>query len=1088
MADDSDSEPEVFEITDFTTASDWERFIAKLEDIICSWDLDKSHKEDTVSKKKSRHSTGTHEKEQGLGLVSSSKKGTQEGSQVSHEGDWNICTNHLPFANFNFTITYHSLVSQEGKNKEANNSSKKVKEANEDSHDHPPTSMMDMFDFEFDFPPRAHCLARWNGVKAFLVLSPSNPHEEINTESRSKLLLSSVAVALSNTNCDTPVFVQVQQRWRRLYFGICMGNGFRVSYEMAHMKKTPQQCQNLTGLLDVFKSKLAVPSSLLTPVTISVRFTYILGWNEEEWVQDPPDFESGFGAEVGYLILSRLPFGPLQDPISELHLATSWPWLTEETFVDDSDFSDLNPVEAPRWSIRARSAENCTSLLHDHLQSFLKICKSSESTQQIIRSLSKDELELDSYGDITQALDKLAEPKKRLSQTKLSSSTRVAKREQMKLRESPLPEDLLNKILMHLFPDSHEDMEHAEERQRLLAEEQKQIEEDEKKDRFRTMKSAPEKSLVSLLTICLCMVNHSYGGVNAFAHLWHEFVLEMRYRYENNIQIPRIALGSPNLNYCLIHQKLQMLNYCIERKKELYERSSKPTSTTSLTSLKTQSKTDPVVESTEPETTLQKTSWKVESNESDSDDEFFEAVEEQASKNSNEEEQSQSQNESPSGSFISLTKSASDVSFERIGVSKETEMKLLETDEPLCIPITQEPPPVTEDIIEEQTEIILKLGRSEGGSKYLAQMQSGSLFSDVQAFKAANPGCIFEDFVRWYSPNDWIAGPETQQEKEDLAKMKASVLKKNERAELEEVVGTEAIDGWDLDADEKITDEDIMEVDVDASEAEKPKWANEGHLSVRMQIPGNIWLDTWHSAKPVPVRRQKRLFDDTKEAEKVLHFLANLKPAEIAMYLFPVSVHTAIGRILLENESSRHRISNIVTQVIHDTARLGLPKKDNISKMMGISRQLQIAELAISRIQFLEKKFKTLSGKKDDEALDDEIQEFVSQLLSAPDVIINGGPRGKIGKLIAKHIENNQQKFEEEPSHDQETSLSDGKKAHHRPRKLSFPAPAGREYILRTTVRKPRDSSRPSPQRMFAVITPDEFRLAGAFTRDTAFI
>ena len=54
----------------------------------------------------------------------------------------------------------------------------------------------------------------------------------------------------------------------------------------------------------------------------------------------------------------------------------------------------------------------------------------------------------DSYGDITQALDKLAEPKKRLSQTKLSSSKRVAKREQMKLRESPLPEDLLNKILM----------------------------------------------------------------------------------------------------------------------------------------------------------------------------------------------------------------------------------------------------------------------------------------------------------------------------------------------------------------------------------------------------------------------------------------------------------------------------------------------------------------------------------------------------------------------------------------------------------------------------------------------------------------
>lgn len=26
----------------------------------------------------------------------------------------------------------------------------------------------------------------------------------------------------------------------------------------------------------------------------------------------------------------------------------------------------------------------------------------------------------------------------------------------------------------------------------------------------------------------------------------------------------------------------------------------------------------------------------------------------------------------------------------------------------------------------------------------------------MQAFKAANPGCVLADFVRWYSPRDWI--------------------------------------------------------------------------------------------------------------------------------------------------------------------------------------------------------------------------------------------------------------------------------------------------------------------------------------------
>jgi len=45
---------------------------------------------------------------------------------------------------------------------------------------------------------------------------------------------------------------------------------------------------------------------------------------------------------------------------------------------------------------------------------------------------------------------------------------------------------------------------------------------------------------------------------------------------------------------------------------------------------------------------------------------------------------------------------------------------------------------------------------------------------------------------------------------------------------------------------------------------------------------GNIWRESWENAKPVPARRQKRLFDDTREAEKVLQFLATLSPGDVA--------------------------------------------------------------------------------------------------------------------------------------------------------------------------------------------------------------
>lgn len=78
--------------------------------------------------------------------------------------------------------------------------------------------------------------------------------------------------------------------------------------------------------------------------------------------------------------------------------------------------------------------------------------------------------------------------------------------------------------------------------------------------------------------------------------------------------------------------------------------------------------------------------------------------------------------------------------------------------------------------------------------------------------QAANPGCSLEDFVRWYSPRDYV--------------------------------------------EEEVSDE-------------AGKKVVQGSLSPRMKIPGNMWVEAWESAKATPVRRQRRLFDDTKEAERV---------------------------------------------------------------------------------------------------------------------------------------------------------------------------------------------------------------------------
>ena len=50
---------------------------------------------------------------------------------------------------------------------------------------------------------------------------------------------------------------------------------------------------------------------------------------------------------------------------------------------------------------------------------------------------------------------------------------------------------------------------------------------------------------------------------------------------------------------------------------------------------------------------------------------------------------------------------------------------------------------------------MMQLGTDGAGAEIRAKMQSASLMSDMESFKAANPGCVLADFVRWHSPRDW---------------------------------------------------------------------------------------------------------------------------------------------------------------------------------------------------------------------------------------------------------------------------------------------------------------------------------------------
>ncbi|XP_005348353.1 rab3 GTPase-activating protein catalytic subunit [Microtus ochrogaster] len=957
MAADSEPESEVFEITDFTTASEWERFISKVEEVLNDWKLI------------------------GNSLGQPLEKG------IFTSGTWEERSDEISFADFKFSITHHYLV-QESTDKEGKD---------EESEDAIPQSMQDLLCMNNDFPPRAHCLVRWYGLREFVVIAPAAQSDAVLSESKCNLLLSSISIALGNTGCQVPLFVQIHHRWRRLYMGECQGPGVRTDFEMVHLRKVPNQYTHLSGLLDIFKSKIGCPLTPLPPVSIAIRLTYVLqDWQQYFWPQQPPDIDALVGGEVGGLEFGKLPFGACEDPISELHLATTWPHLTEGIIVDNDVYSDLDPVQAPHWSVRVRKADNPQCLLGDFVTEFLKICRRKESTDEILGRSTFEE-EGREVADITHALSKLTEPAPvPIHKLSVSNMVYTAKKKIRKHRgeESPLNNDVLNTILLTLYNQ---------------------------------FKSAPSDSLTYKLALCLCMINFYHGGLKGVAHLWQEFVLEMRFRWENNFLIPGLTGGPPDLRCCLLHQKLQMLNCCIERKKARDE-GKKTSPSDNVTNAYSgdagkaggQLGLDHLRDTEKEKGEVGKSwdSW------SDSEEEFFECL------SDTEDLKGNGQESGKKGGPKEMANLKPEGRLHQHG-----RLTLLHNGEPLYIPVTQEPAPMTEDLLEEQSEVLAKLGTSAEGAHLRARMQSACLLSDMESFKAANPGCFLEDFVRWYSPRDYI--------------------------------------------EEEVTDE-------------KGNVVLKGELSARMKIPSNMWVEAWETAKPIPARRQRRLFDDTREAEKVLHYLAMQKPADLARHLLPCVIHAAVLKVK-EEESLENipSVKKIIKQIIaHSSKVLHFPNPED-KKLEEIILQITNVEAIIARARSLKAKFGTEKCEQEEEK--EDLERFVSCLLEQPEVSVTGAGRGHAGRIIHKLFVNAQRLTEssEEAAAmalPEEELKRSGYPEERRQNSVSdFPPPVGRELILRASVPRPAPYSKALPQRMYSVLTKEDFRLAGAFSSDTSF-
>ncbi|KAG1702098.1 Rab3 GTPase-activating protein catalytic subunit [Nymphon striatum] len=278
----SDQE-DVFEITDFTTVSDWEKFIAQLEELIQEWKLS-----------------------------SVEKKPPLKANELT-TGKWNKITETLNFVKFDFNV-YHLFLEQD----RATDSQSKVEDDDEDSgirnmlfsftctlsqheqmqkylkfsnfliSDQRPMALADLMFSGNDFSPKRHCLVQWYGLRDFIVVQPN--FDGIFTETKAKLLLSSATVALDNANCHIPIFIQVHNKDKDLFLGVCEHTNVRTYFDVAFLRRTPHIYKDLSGLTDLFKSKLCQQSMVHDNlnVLLSAKLTYTLSnWIDHPWPQGP---------------------------------------------------------------------------------------------------------------------------------------------------------------------------------------------------------------------------------------------------------------------------------------------------------------------------------------------------------------------------------------------------------------------------------------------------------------------------------------------------------------------------------------------------------------------------------------------------------------------------------------------------------------------------------------------------------------------------------------------------------------------------------------------------------------------------------
>ncbi|PRP89790.1 rab3 GTPase-activating protein catalytic subunit [Planoprotostelium fungivorum] len=721
------------------------------------------------------------------------------------------------------------------------------------------------------------------GVKEYIIVTASDPSESISS-SMANTLLSVMAVAYNNilpaarrrekmredVRFTVPCFVAVGERWQGKYLGWCNNPIITPSphldpytevsarFDADSLSSVPDSASDVEGLLSLFLQRIDQISSIYTdcapikerfgyhhPVTFSSKFTFMVTRDDLQSLDPKMELKASPNVSTGRdgaavptgsrgivetpklttrLETNRLLWYPPEDPIETLDFGASWHFETLHECLsvirDGVNVSDEQVLKAPRWDLRCVFDEKPSAFLSQRMHFLCRVAKRSESYNSIGKlfasppaSVTVDENEMSTPTEPQNYVHSV--------NTGMMNAVNVVTR-------SLGPEFLESEKVPSIteVDTSIRDVFGISPTGRRLDRNFTQIEGDDVT--LPSAKGAPPRSLLAFFLVHLL---NTPVNLKSLGLLWGEFVRESRVCWESKIPLPNVKYDRIDLRSCLIHQKLQLLNYCIQNAENKEEAGA------------SSEDEEPVTGSPEKK---------------------------------------------------KMTRSS-------VKQAKDTSTTIPDTycanGRPMMCPNTQTQGLMTEDMLMEQEEIFFKLGDSEEGQRKRAVMQSSSLVSDMQSFKAANAGAQLVDFIRWHSPRDFIE----EQPFDPL----------------------------------------------------HPR----GDLSVRMKIPGNLWQTCWDECEGRPPSQQKPLFHSVREAEKILHYMETINPSDLTRQLIAVGMTTVYGNLTSQPVASLSPVRAALDRLNLEMRRIDWSDVEGVTEgFEGIKSILAEAEMKMYQAKSLSTK------------------------------------------------------------------------------------------------------------------------------------